>query len=564
MRVLFFLRAINYDRVFEGALRATLERGHEIHVALEVDKRVLPVGAGKIFDALGADFPGFSYEILPRRRDAWLAPGTELRYALDYLRYVRPEYADAPALTARARERAPRPLRLLIDRAARRGPEALDRLDARLRRLEAATPLPAELLAYLRERDPDLVMVAPLVGLGFAQSDVIRAADRLGLPSALLVASWDNLTNKGVIRHAPTTTIVWNEGQVREAVELHRVPRERVVHTGAHAFDHWFTWTPSTSAEEFAAKVGLDPGRRYLLYVCSSNFIAGKEAEFIGEWLGHLRASEHEELREAGVLIRPHPQNVAFWADAAREIAEPGRAVVWPVGGAAPASAEAKADYFDSLHHCSAVVGINTSALIEAAIVRRPVFTILDPRFAGTQGGTLHFAHLTGSDGQGLLTVAEDWPQHLDDLAGALQDPERHEQRLQRFLESFIRPHGMDEPAAPRVVDALEATAAQEPAPSTPSGRLPSALETLTPVVAAIYFVRDLRRRLIAIAVERTSDDLRRRVREVVPFLAAPPAPKQSAVDRPAVAADAGTPAVEAEREPAATAAAAVPPDRGL
>ena len=53
----------------------------------------------------------------------------------------------------------------------------------------------------------------------------------------------------------------------------------------------------------------------------------------------------------------------------------------------APTDDQAKRDYYDQTYHCTAVVGINTSALIEASIVRRPVFTMLAGRFRNTQQG---------------------------------------------------------------------------------------------------------------------------------------------------------------------------------
>ena len=64
----------------------------------------------------------------------------------------------------------------------------------------------------------------------------------------------------------------------------------------------------------------------------------------------------------------------------------------WPrpvprVWGSNPIDAESRADYFDSMYHAAAVVGLNTSALVEAAIVDRPVFTMLLPEFRETRKG---------------------------------------------------------------------------------------------------------------------------------------------------------------------------------
>ena len=43
--------------------------------------------------------------------------------------------------------------------------------------------------------------------------------------------------------------------------------------------------------------------------------------------------------------------------------------------GGAPVDQLARTDYFESLHYCAAVVGITTSAFLEAAVVGRPVMS---------------------------------------------------------------------------------------------------------------------------------------------------------------------------------------------
>jgi hypothetical protein len=492
LRIVFFLRAINFDRVFECFLRELLGRGHSVDVVFDREKRGLPETATRLFDAIGREFSEFSYELVPRKREWWTAGATTLRYTIDYLRYLEPEYAEAEALRARARARVPHLLRAAVW-LADRFPGARRGLATGLRSLEAALPVSANLRRLIRERRPDVILVSPLVGLGEAQGDYLRAAAAEGVPTVLPVASWDNLTNKGVIRDRPTLTIVWNEAQVDEAARLHGLPRDRVVAVGAHTWDHWFDWRPSTTAEEFAEKVGLTPGRPFVLYVCSSHFIAGDEAEFITDWLRRMRFGDHAELRELGVVVRPHPQNVRFWHDA--DVSEPGLTVVYPRGGAAPTDAERKADYYDSLHHARAVVGINTSALVEAAIVRRPVLTVVTERFRATQEGTLHFSHLTGDDG--LLLVARSWDEHFDQLADALQRPEVHQDRIASFLRRFVRPRGLDQPAAPLAVDAVERAAAAEAVPYRASSAARVAVAPaafLVGIAAAIRHPRRLAR----------------------------------------------------------------------
>ena len=450
LKILFFLRAANFDRVFECLLRELLRRGHSVSVALDVEK-----GSTALFDELAREY-AFTYELAPVRSDRWVRWARRLRYSADYLRYLEPEFAKADALRARAQARAPRPLRavMALPGARSRGPRRAIRL--LLRAAERRLPVPQNVREFIAERAADVVLVSPLVGLGSSQGDYLRAAAQLGVPSVLAVASWDNLTNKGRLRDRPSLTVVWNEAQRDEAVRLHGLDPSSVAAVGAHTWDHWFDWQPSTTRQEFALKVGLDPQQPFVLYVCSSRFIAGDEAEFIAEWLRRLRTSTDVAVRELGVMIRPHPQNVAFWDR--WELGEEGKSVVCPRGGDAPVLGDAKRTYFDSLYHSACVVGINTSALIEAAVVGRPVLTLITDRFRDTQGGTLHFAHLAG--GEGMLTVAHSWPEHHEQLAEALARPEAAEPRIDAFLRSFVRPHGLDAPAAPRAADAVERAAA--------------------------------------------------------------------------------------------------------
>jgi hypothetical protein len=337
--------------------------------------------------------------------------------------------------------------------------------DGFVRAIERRMPISEQSLAMIQAFEPDVVLVSPLVETGSPQGDHLRAADSLGIPTALVVASWDNLTTKGAIRDAPDLTIVWNQDQVREAVDLHGLPADDVVATGAHSHDHWFAWQPATNGEEFAAKVGLAGDRPFVLYVCSSGFIAGDdEVAFVREWVDRLRSSGDPDLERLGVLVRPHPQNFASWRKA--EVGEPGRIVVWPRGGVAPTDRQSKEDYFDSLYHAKAVVGINTTALVDSAIVRRPVFTLVHERFRDTQTGTLHFTYLARDEGAGVLNVAESWDEHFEQLGGALRSANGYREQIDSFLSAFVRPHGLDRAAAPLALDAIARTGLREKEPA--------------------------------------------------------------------------------------------------
>jgi len=245
-------------------------------------------------------------------------------------------------------------------------------------------------------------------------------------------------------------------------------PPSHVHVTGAPVFDDWFDAKPSTTRDTFCARVGLDPDYPYLLYLCSSGFIAPQETAYVKSWIGALRASSHESLRTCGVLVRPHPGNAAVWQ--AEDLAPLGNVAVWPRAGALPLEDDAKQGYFDSLHHGAAVVGVNTSGMIEAGIVGRRSFTILEPAFADTQEGTVHFAHLTGT---GFLAVASTIGDHHAQLAAELSCPSSRA-TFAGFIQEFVRPAGLQAPATPILASAIEAlsTIGAAPEKRSPLGLL--------------------------------------------------------------------------------------------
>jgi hypothetical protein len=129
------------------------------------------------------------------------------------------------------------------------------------------------------------------------------------------------------------------------------------------------------------------------------------------------------------------------------------------------------------MFHSTAVVGINTSAQIDAAIVGKSVFTIR--AFAQSQEGTLHFHYLLRENG-GFVRDAGSLDEHVEQL------------------------QGVGVPASPLVADAIEELAqlTVEPARLSPQAVAlrvllwPIAL--LLRVTSAVWIVtrvkRDLRR----------------------------------------------------------------------
>ena len=253
------------------------------------------------------------------------------------------------------------------------------------------------------------------------------------------VGSWDHLTTKGLIHERPDRMIVWNEAQRVEAAELHRDPARH-----GHGHRRAGLRPLVRAAADVDARGVLREGRRpadrpLLLYLCSSPFITPYESRVRAHVdRGHSRIAPDPELRVAAILIRPHPQNAAAVAGL-RSRRRSKRVGIWPRAGANPVDTDARADYYDSMFHSVAVVGVNTSALIESGIVGRPVFTVLADEFAGQQEGTLHFQHLKNVNGGLLHGCRRSLEEHCAQLAAGRAAARRRAMLRSRALRPGVR-----------------------------------------------------------------------------------------------------------------------------
>jgi hypothetical protein len=480
MVVFLVVRAAQLARYYEPSLRLLAERGHHIHIGFPYKPKggdrlhrwireyapLLPgePASAKAEDAAGVDLlsrmaaehPSISWGYLRQRRaDNWIEVLTTVRLCHDYLRFFDTSFADAAALRERAVDRGvPVFFQSLMQRRLPRSASGRHIMRRFLAACQQAIPVSRSAVEEIMDVMPDVVLVARLVDFASVQDDYVGAAHYLGIPVGLPVASWDNLTNKGLIRVSPDFVTVWNEFQKREAVEFHGMPESKVWVTGAQNFDVWFERRPSVDREVFCQRFGFDPGQAIIAYLGSSRSIAGNEVEIVLKWLTGLRSQDNALMRNASVIIRPHPYHAGQWEGV--DLSSFGPVEVWPRGGVTPLTDEQRNDFYNTLYHAGAIVGLNTSAQIEAAILGRPVLVLIDPSASASRKGTvetLHFRYLSDPE-HGIATVAETSAEHFAQLGEALRHPQP--ERSRRFVQEFLRPHGLDRPAAPILANAIE------------------------------------------------------------------------------------------------------------
>ena len=546
MKVLFFVRHHAYLRLFEAPIEELARRGHQVHIA--ADKEEL-MGGRSLAERLARDNPAVTFGPVPGRAPGlWTEFARKLRMGIDYLRYLDPRYASTPHLTARARERAPRVVVALAERYS--APAQRERLASVLRALERGFPRARHIEAFISQQHADVVLITPLMELGTPQMDHLAAAKAVGVRTIVPVASWDHLSSKAIIRLLPDRLLVWNDVQKREAIEMHGVPADRVVVTGAQCYDQWFDRPPSRRRERFTSRVGLRVDRPFILYLCSSLFRGtASEAEFVVDWVAAVRGSGDPRLKDIGILIRPHPQRLEEWKHV--DLSGYANVASW---GAFPIDEESKDDYFDSLYYSAAVVGLNTSAFLEAAVVGKPVLTVLDDEISrNNQEGTIHFRYLLEVNG-GLLRTSRSFDEHLRQLADSLAGEGGGDVKAARFVEGFIRPFGVAEAATPRFVDAIEQVAAMPPpGPERPGMGAVLARIPAYPLAFVLHLLlvsqpwrKDTRRNL-----RKSYMDGRRRVFQKIKQLAQAQLGEKDVTGAASAAPSALTPKVGHRRDPA-------------
>ena len=458
MKILFLTRHYGYLRNYESTILEFSARGHEVHIAADREEML---GGREMVERWTREHTSVTMGWTPdREADHWLWVATRLRLAQDFLRYQDPDYDNAPQLRLRAEDRIPTSVLAGLNLLGYRAGPIRGIMKIGLNWLERAVPLSRTLRNYLIEQHPDVILITPLVELGSPQLDHLRAAKKVGVRTALCVGSWDHLSSKSLIRDCPDRVFVWNDTQMAEAVNLHGVPAERVTVTGAQCFDQWFGREPSQSRTAFCEQLHFRPEKPLLLWVCSSLFRGSPpESDLVEEWVRRLRANNDARLRDANVLVRPHPQRLEEWRRI--DLMDYGHAAV---RGNYPTDETTKAEYFDALYHSDAVVGLNTSALIEAGVVNRPVLSLVHPNFSRNQEGTLHWPYLIKVGG-GLLRTARNFDEHFLQLEKMLQ---ANEVDNKNFVRAFVRPFGIDIPATPRLIHAVEAL--QQLGPARPVG----------------------------------------------------------------------------------------------
>lgn len=472
MKLLLLLENPLYLRPFVDTVQRLADRGHRIQIAWFGEEPKVRAR----FEETFATYPAVTFMTASATRSERHREVAMLRRAWNYLRYLESPYRDSTKLRQRAFAKLWRLIREKdtsdgLDPALAWSRAELQRVKGVLEYVEELIPPDPRCEAFLREASPDALLVSPLVDLNSSiQSDFIKAAASLDIPSGMLVYSWDNLSTKGGLHVIPDRVFVWNLRQRDEAMKLHRVPAERIVITGAPRFDRFLACRPRLARKVFCQPLGFDPRKPIVTYLCSSAFVSGNELPFVERWLRQLRSASSSLLRTCNVIVRPHPDIPLINLDV------PATKPDWDLGEMAavrrPFSDDAAVvlnttsvtpqGLFECLWHSAVAVGLNTSAEIEAGLIGRPVLTVRAGEDADGQESTLHFHYLLEEHG-GFVRIADSLEEHAAQLETTLTVLKRVGRKARRRAMSFVRPQGAEQPVADVLADAIEREFSRRP-----------------------------------------------------------------------------------------------------
>jgi hypothetical protein len=452
MKIVFVLRNVANFRHFDEVVRHFNQQGHLVKIVFEQDSKENT--SDRAIQECIAETDTVEFEFVGKKAVRWWQLRRRVRNLIRdwicYAFYFKPEHPSR-SLNWRFKKYLPRPMQWATRISPLNKLLVSERVLRFLQKIQPHLPLDAGIVQSLKAYSPDVVLSSPFIKRSTLDVEYIRAALALRIPAIVAVLSWDNLTSRGTFHAVPDAIFLWNQALKKEAVELHGLPAERIVVTGAPTFDFWFAMQPQMSREEFCKMVGLQAAQPYIVYLGSSWSIAQDERAFMREFADALASCP--STRAVQILMRPHPLNAEVWQDFVAE-----NICVWPRAGQWPDNLDARQEYFETLYHSSAVMGVNTSAFLDAAVVDKPCVTAITSHYQQTQGGRGHFAHLVNGNFIEMVSTLEAAAATIGDV---ISGHDKRAVQRRKFVEDFVRPQGMDQSASKVFADAVTKVASR-------------------------------------------------------------------------------------------------------
>lgn len=235
----------------------------------------------------------------------------------------------------------------------------------------------------------DTIVVSPLTPIGSEQVFYGSAALQLDKSFVYALYSWDNLTNKGFIKPLPNQILIWNKWHLDELNRFQNINQDnctdiRIV--GSPGYEKWI----KARQTKGRYKKRVSRLRIEILWLASSGFISKKNQD-LEECLKLVSLLRDLKVFFA-IKVRVHPQHAALWKSLDTNS--------WPeielieANGEIPLGLEAETLFVEQVYNSDFIIGINTSAMVEALILGKKVIAVKSRATFNYQLGTIHFRQL--------------------------------------------------------------------------------------------------------------------------------------------------------------------------
>ena len=291
---------------------------------------------------------------------------------------------------------------------------------------------------------PDLVFNGSHIH-GAAGELPLRVAQRMGIPTAGFIFSWDNLTSRSRIMVPYDYWLVWNEGMKKQLLNIYpKIDTRRVFVTGTPQMDFHFRPELVMPREELARRIGIDPARPYILYTTGIDRHFYKEhlhVELVIRLLKELNLPVRPQLVVRNYIKGTSPEMKALSGRKVENVVFP--PMLWDMAWATPRPEDLKL-YCSLVHHAAMSINAASTVTLEFILKDKPVMNLdFDPpgsNLAPCDGFRRHirFDHFWPVAQSGATMVAESGDDMRRILIRGLTRPEVDSEARKTFVSDFF------------------------------------------------------------------------------------------------------------------------------
>lgn len=299
----------------------------------------------------------------------------------------------------------------------------------------------------------------------------VLAAQRLGIPTATFIFSWDNLSSKGRIAAPFEHYLVWSPHMAKELLHFYPdVDPARVHVVGTPQFDPYADCALLWSREEFFKRMGADPARPLICYSGGDAGTCPEDQEHVRVLMELIRAGAIQGRPQ--VIVRPVPVDTGaryakvreqfsemIWAQPQWVFAEPGN---WAKTMPHPDDVRFLANL---THHADLNVNLGSTMTLDFGLHDRPVvniaFDVADPPIFGQPVWDYYyqFDHYRPVVELGAARFARSPEQLAEHVNAYLADPSLDREGRKKLVEMQVGAPLGD--SCRRIVETLERIAAR-------------------------------------------------------------------------------------------------------